>query len=112
MLPKKRRIERSLFSFVLAEGKKYHSNSLILNVVVNNKIPTKFSFSVSKKILKKAIDRNKYRRRGYSIINKHIKRVKTGYVCFFVFKKESTTVSFDNLEKEIVYLLTKSSVIL
>jgi ribonuclease P protein component len=44
-------------------------------------------FSVSKKVVKTAVGRNKQRRRGYSAISKVYPTVKPGYFLFFVYKK-------------------------
>ena len=115
MLPKNRRIPKENFSAILKEGKRYNSLILLLYVASidkNHKELSRFSFSISKKICKKATDRNRYRRRGYSIIGNNIKRIKSGYFCFFSFKKESIGASFTILEKEIFDLLSVSNMLL
>lgn len=116
MLPKKRRIERKEFSPILTTGKRYNSPHLLLYVAKigdNNKNKeTKFSFSVSKKVCKNAVDRNKYRRQGYSVISKNIKQIKPGYLCSFSFKKGRGSIDFSTLEKEIVQLLSDALVLI
>jgi ribonuclease P protein component len=113
MLSKKRRIPRELFPRILKEGKRYSSPSLLLYVASRgNNEPSRFSFSISKKVCKKATDRNKHRRRGYSVIEKYLPNVKPGFFCFFSFKKGSSGVSFSALEKEVFDLLKVSSVVI
>ena len=113
MLPKKRRIPRELFPRILSESKHYNSQNLFLySIRINQSLPSRFSFSISKKICKNAVDRNKYRRRGYSIINHHIKQIEQGYLCFFSFKKGSGKTTFKILEEQIIYLLHKASVLI
>jgi ribonuclease P protein component len=116
MLPKDRRIERSIFSHILAKSVRYHSNSFVLYVSkINNDInklsKSKFSFSVSKKILKSSVDRNKQRRRGYSIIQRNINTIKLGNYYFFVFKK-GFYKDYSDLEKDVVGLLLSSGMII
>ncbi len=78
----------------------------------NNKNKSKFSFSVSKKVCKSAVDRNRLRRQGYSIISKHIKEIKEENLFIFVFKKGSSVYGFERLEQEILGLLSLSGVLI
>ncbi len=116
MLPKKRRISRKEFPYILSKGKRYNSPHLLLYVAkIDNSPETKdsrFSFSISKKVHPLAVDRNKSRRRGYSIINKNLAKIRPGYLCFFSFKKGNGEVSFNDLEKEVLELLSASGVII
>lgn len=110
MLAKNRRISRKEFPYILSKGKKYDSNHLFLYMTPihsngANK-SSKFSFSISKKVRPSAVERNKYRRRGYSIVSNHIEEVKPGYFYFFSFKKGSVPMKFSVLEKEITELLS------
>ena len=115
MLPKKRRIEKREFRHIISRGKKLNGDNLLLYIA---KIETdyelkdsRFSFSVSKKVTKGAVDRNRLRRVGYSVIEKSIERIKKGYFLFFVFKKNTVNVKFDVLEKEILKLLSEALVL-
>lgn len=112
MLPKQRRIERKLFPQIISNGKRFNSTHLLLyKAILETSSPSKFSFSVSKKICKHAVDRNKYRRQGYSVVSKYIKQTKPSLLCFFSFKKAVYPVTYKDLEKEIVFLLGSASVI-
>ena len=125
MLPQKRRISRKEFPDILKKGRRFNSPHLLL-YVVEQKTPvvehsslrdkadfiSLFSFSVSKKISKKAVDRNRLRRQGYSVITSQIKNIKKGFLFFFSFKKESGTLTFVQLEKEIKDLLKVGGVLL
>lgn len=114
MLPKNRRIERKFFNQTTNSGKRYNSESLVLYVTKisqeNGTSPSRFAFSASKKISKLAVDRNKLRRRGYSVILRIINRIKPGYFCFFSYKKGYNT-DFKMLEDEIVGLLSSMGMI-
>ncbi len=115
MLNKKRRIGRKYFPEILTKGKRHNSTHLLMYVVKtdssNSTNDSQFSFSVSKKVAKKAVDRNKYRRRGYSVISRHTNKIKTGYLCFFSFKKGVGSMKFPELEKEILELLKVSNML-
>ncbi len=67
MLSKRQRLTRATFEPVL-RGKVYTSASFSLRVVKNNGSKHRFSVVVSKKVAKKAVDRNTLTRRTYAAI--------------------------------------------
>ena len=99
----------------MSQARRYNSPSFVLYLSKispnSDKKPSKFSFSVSKKIAKSAVDRNRLRRRGYSIVSKYIKTTKSGFYCFFSYKSGYER-DFYLLEKELIQLLSSSSVII
>ncbi len=115
MLSKTRRIERKSFKNILTEGKRYNSKSFILYLAKigshGSETPTKVAFSVSKKVIKSAVGRNRQRRRGYSILGKYLQRLKPGFYMFFVYKKEFEK-DYSILEEEIKGLLSSATVII
>jgi ribonuclease P protein component len=108
MLPKKKRIPRSLFPLLLKEGKTF-KNDLFLVKIAFDKVPGgKFSFSISKKIAKSAVVRNKMRRWGYHFIQNHLNMIPDALLANFSFRKmpknkgevfENLTLIIRNLEK-------------
>ncbi|HEY4508704.1 MAG TPA: ribonuclease P protein component [Candidatus Paceibacterota bacterium] len=115
MLPKNKRIPKQYFPYILKNAKRYNSEHLILYIcpidsIIKSK-QSRFSFSLSKKVSPLASDRNKYRRRGYSVVSKYLKQTKGGFFCFFSFKKSKTKPTFDVLHGEIKELLETSSVL-
>jgi|SRR3989344_6814148 len=110
MLSKKRRISKKHFPYILTKGKRYNTPHLLMYInrvdSGNQNQASQFSFSISKKVAPKAVDRNKYRRRGYSVIRRHINRIKSGYLLLFSFKKGRANLKFSELEKEILELLS------
>ena len=111
MLLQKRRIERKEFPRILSLGRRYTSPNLLAYILHDGEGVSKFSFSVSKKVCPKAVDRNKQRRRGYSIIGHHVHNVGPGYACFISFKKGSGKITHKKLEGEILGLLGSANVI-
>ena len=69
MLPKNSRIARKDYPSILIKGRRFNSPILTLNMAkiegFSEATPSKVSFSVSKKVARKAVLRNKLRRRGY-----------------------------------------------
>jgi RNase P protein component len=87
MLAKKRRIEKKLFSVSFQNSRRFVSPHLLLTLSKNENKPSRFSFSISKKL----------------------KNVPNGFLFFFSFKKGVYPVSFSDLEKEIVGLLQNAN---
>ena len=67
MLPKEKRIPRELFGELLTRSRYTNSAHFTLRFRLLDSCQTKIGVSVSKKISKKAVIRNKVRRRTYSI---------------------------------------------
>lgn len=115
MLPKRRRIPKSYFPYLLKVGQKTHTAHIFLCAVNQNKENidkiSRFSFSVSKKVSKSAVLRNKLRRRGYSIIKKHLEGVADGKLYLFSYKKDANKLKFSDIEQEIMMLLSKYTVL-
>lgn len=111
MLPKNRRIKREIFSDVL-KGVRYNSpHFLIYAKKINIEKPSIFAFSVSKKVCNNAVDRNRLRRQGYSVISKNINSLSKGFMIFFLFKKGQRPPTFSVLEQEIVKNLIEIGVL-
>ena len=61
----------------------------------------KFGFVISKKISKRAVDRNKIKRRMCEILRKDLNKFKSGTKIVFLAKKSLLEVKMSELEKEI-----------
>lgn len=108
MLHKERRIPKAYFPYILKNGARYYSPHLLLYTakIGNETEKSRFSFSISKKIAKSAVVRNKMRRRGYSIIGKNLMKFKNNHFMFFCFKKGCEKADFSALEAEIMTLIS------
>lgn len=105
MFSKKNRII-SFFFNVLGQGNLFHS-SLFSVKVTKNKEDKEFRVSVvvSKKVAKKAVERNLLKRRFLSVIKNNETYLKQGFLYVFYVKKEAQAVNFNLLEKEIASIL-------
>lgn len=108
MLSKEKRIPRVLFSSILTNGRSFHLPIISIKVLENKDENSRFSFVVSKSVSKSAVKRNLIKRRGYSIIQKHLKNIKSGYLYVFFIKKGVEKSKFAEFEEEIVEILKKT----
>jgi len=109
MLPSSLRIATK---FHTIKGSFKHSDCFVLKVVsVGGGTKTQFSVSVSKKVTPLAVNRNKIRRRMYSILRKYIDSVRRGSLLFFQAKTKSSTVSFVELQTDVEKLLHTSNLL-
>ncbi len=111
-LKKKYKIKKTAFPEIISRGKTFHSPHFTLRVLHkkegahNNPL---FSFVVSSKVARNAVDRNLLKRRGYTIVRKMINDVSTqNHMYAFFLKKGVGNLSFAEMKEEIIFLLKKS----
>jgi len=117
MLPKKHRIKRIEFPSQKTRGVSVHGEYTTLRFYNENKIAeknnstAKFSVVVSKKIAKKAIDRNLLKRRAYFSLKKITQNIKKPIVCVLYMKKGSFEQSYKNIKSDIEETFKKSKLL-
>ncbi len=104
MLKKNQRLKRNEFEILLKKGKRIHNKHFVLTYINANE--TKCGVVVSKKISKKATDRNLIRRRVYSILGENMVLIENKHVSVSV-KKSVLDIKYTNLEKSIIEELSK-----
>jgi ribonuclease P protein component len=78
MLPKINRIKKKKdFEIIFKNSKSFKTNLFIFRIMKNNLGQSRFGFVVSQKVSKKAVIRNKVRRRLTEIIKSKIENIKT-----------------------------------
>ena len=105
MLPKASRLTSKEIE-ALSLGKTVFSGPISLRFVTQKE--TKFSISVSKKTLKRAVDRNRLRRKIYSALEIPIKKIKTAAYVMLMPKKECLDVKNEVLSTELEKLFEKA----
>ncbi len=109
MLLKVNRLTRKNdFGSVFKKGKGFKEDFLILRFVSNNSKECRFGIIVSRKISKRAIVRNKIRRRIREIIKPKIPKIKTGADIVFFALPGLETKDFREIEETINKLLKKA----
>jgi ribonuclease P protein component len=98
MFPKSKRIPRKMFP-LLSNGAKTFKNNLFLLRFVSQSVQSsefshldknyssRFCFSVSKKVAKNAVMRNKMRRAGYRLLEKYFFEIRPKIIASFSFRK-------------------------
>ncbi|OHA18909.1 MAG: ribonuclease P protein component [Candidatus Taylorbacteria bacterium RIFCSPHIGHO2_01_FULL_45_63] len=112
MLPRRQRISRALFQELLKKGVSFHAGNLSLRVLKKDAREPHFAFVVPNNVSKKAVARNRLRRRGYSIVEKYLPLLKTQNVSMAFFcKKGLEKKTFNDFRSEINALLKKTSLL-
>jgi len=101
MLPKKHRINKKLFEEIFKKGKIFSSSNLSLKIAPTAENRSRFAFVVSSKVAKRAVDRNKIKRRARHIVKKMLPKIEKGLGVIIFFKKGVEKMTFSELEKEI-----------
>ncbi len=112
MLPKSRKIRgRKIFGAIYQSGQKTFSHFITLFFAPGSG-PSRFACVVSLRVSKKAVLRNKLRRRAYSLVGKHLSDTKDGYNIILVFKSGAAELSYAQLSRNILDLFKKSGLML
>ncbi len=108
MLPAKHRLTKQKdFERLFADGRGYYTKFLGIKKTANNLEISRFGVIVSNKISKKAVVRNKLKRQIRAIIRKHLNNILSGYDWAVVCLPPVLNLSFEELEKEVLFVLKK-----
>lgn len=101
MLARKHRINKKLFEEILKKGKIFSSDYLYIKTLPISEKHSAFTFVVSSKVAKRAVERNKLKRRARHIVKKILPKIEKGLGVIIFFKKGVEKMTFSELEKEI-----------
>jgi len=107
---KKYRLKGKEFEEVLKKGKGVKVESLVLKKLAKNE-GKKFGFLISKKVLKKAVQRNKLKRRLREILREKVEKIKDGIRVVFIALPGLEKKNFKELKEIFEKLLKKSKII-
>jgi ribonuclease P protein component len=107
---KKYRLSGKEFKEVLKKGKGFKVDSLVLKLLLEKK-GKKFGFLISKKVLKKATQRNKLKRRLREILREKVEEIKEGVRIVFIALSNLEKKDFKELKGIFESLLKKSRVL-
>ena len=111
MLPKENRLKKKRdFEEVFKKGKTFRESFLFLRVKENNLKQNRFGFIVSSKISKKAVVRNKIKRRLREITKEYLPRVKTGVDVVLITKPGIETKGFPEIKEILIKLFEKAGI--
>lgn len=101
-LPKEFRLKKQKeFDKVKQQGQTVHSSLFVVSYIDNQSDGPKFGFVVSKKIDKKAVVRNKIRRRLSEAIRCLFPQLKKDIYAVFLVKKRIKEANFKEIKEEI-----------
>lgn len=101
-LPKLNRIKKKNdFDAIFKKGFSAKNNLFILKFLKNNLKEKRFGFIVSLKVSKKAVERNKLRRRLSEIIKKEIENIKEGLDMVFIALPSANKKEFLELKDSV-----------
>ena len=112
MLSKENRLKKKKdFERVFKLGKGCQEGFLFLKATKNNLEASRFGFIVSQKISKKAVVRNKVKRRLRAIIRKNLPRIKKGLDIVLITRPGVENENFKSIEKNIDRIFTKAKIL-
>ena len=112
MLSKQYRLKKKKdFDEVIKKGKFFKENFLVLKKAKNNLRWTRVGFVVSQKVAKKAVIRNKIKRRLRETVGTNLSRIRPGYDIIFFSKKGIEEKEFLEIKKSIEKLLKKAKLL-
>ncbi|MBI4135949.1 MAG: ribonuclease P protein component [Candidatus Vogelbacteria bacterium] len=114
MLPRFRRVSKSLFPTILKFGQVWQTPFLSLRVWSDQTKPSlaKFSVVASSKVSNKAVERNLWKRRTRAILTKLSPQIKDNYYCLLFFKKGITALSYRQLSQIVRQLFIKANLLI
>lgn len=95
------------FERVFIEQHSLNGRYFRLKVVATKTKVTRFAVVVSGKVNKRAVVRNRIRRRAWSIISQVSPNIPSGFDVVLIALPQSTTVGFDEIKGDVNYLLHK-----
>ncbi len=111
MLPKENRLKKKKdFETVFKQGKGFKQGFLYLKIIKNNLDTSRFGFVISKKFSKKAVIRNKAKRRLSEIIKIRLPGIKKGIDAIIVVMPGAEN-DFQKLEQIINKLFKKAKIL-
>ncbi len=101
MLPYKNRLLKEKdFEKVFKNGKGFKQDFLYLKLLENELPETRFGIVISKKVCKKAVTRNKIKRRIRHLIKQTLPDIKKGKDVILIVLKDKEITSLDDLFKK------------
>ncbi len=108
MLPLKNRLKKKTdLERVFKEGKGIREDFLLLKFTKNNLETSRFGFVVGQKVAKKAVLRNKIKRRLREAVRKKLSEIRVGFDGVWVALKGSETKNFEEIKAAVKKILQR-----
>ncbi|NCO75528.1 MAG: ribonuclease P protein component [Cyanobacteria bacterium] len=117
-LPSRHRLKRRWdFQSVYQQGIRRSSRHLIIRALpvaensVNQLIDTKIGISISRKVSKKAVVRNRIKRQIRSIFRCLLPKISSGWLIIVIVKPEAQECNYEHFLRELEQLLIRAEII-
>ena len=111
MIPKPSRIKRKKdFEIIFKRGKSFKNSFFILKFLNNNLKESRFGFVVSQKVSKKAVVRNKVRRRMSEIIKAQMAKITPGIDLVLIALPGVNKKEFPEIKESLESALVKTKI--
>jgi len=112
MLPRQHRLTKNKdFEKIWQKGKSFFIQEIGIKFLANNLDYSRFGLVVSNKVIKRAVSRNKLKRRLREIIRKKLPFIKKGIDCIILARQGIGGLSFKELEERIEFVLGKLNLV-
>jgi len=112
MLPRIHRLSADKdFSRLFSKGRVWNGRGLGIKAVKNGLSVSRIGFVVSTKVSKRAVVRNKIKRRMREVVRKHLPGLFRGADIAFIARNEAVTMEFADFANEILSLLIRSGLL-
>lgn len=112
MLPRKYRlVGQRRFKLIAERGGAFFLKEMGLKCLKNNLVNSRFAFIISIQVDKKAVVRNKIKRRLRQIIYQEIKKIKPGFDVLILTRPAIKNLTFEELRERLGQLLRRSTLL-
>lgn len=112
MLPTQKRLKKDDFDLLKkTRNKTCSSKSFSLKIYDAGFNPSRFAVIIPASVYKKAVQRNKVKRRFKSVMQKHTKEFKNGFAVVVYPKKTEPESVFNKIEEELMVVFKKAGVL-
>lgn len=113
MLSRKFRLSlKKDFDQILKSKSKFYSYNFVLRFKKTQNPLSRFAVVASKKVSKKAVIRNRIKRRIVEIIRLNMSKICNGYDIMFFVKSDVSKIEHQKLQEEILLLFKKARILL
>ena len=96
---------------LFARGKSVFDLSLGIKFRKNNLASSRFAVVVGTKVSKRAVDRNRLKRRVRGIVEKHLVEIQPGFDVMFLVKKECMKKTTAELEVQVLQMFKRAKLV-
>lgn len=111
MIPKNHRVNSELFTTIFENGKRFTGRFVYIKVLPLPDTVSRFSFVVSKKVIRNAADRNSLKRRGVHAFKELLDEVEDNHGVLFFLKESAVSADFGELKNDIKKVLQKADLL-